>query len=266
MASKLPILIIIPHGGYVIPEELAGNESLDKFDLFFEADACANELFSFDALTHKIDSGISRLFIDLDRPPSSIPPRSNDGVIKKETLSGKPVFTSNAFPDDIAVSNIMKRYYYPFHQTIEKLLSTPEIKLIIECHTMMAVGPKNSNDRGKPRPLVTLSTKTINNADVTKTCPETLASALLDSIQKDFADEDITVAERFAMDKPLFDGYILNKYGKGDKPMLRISISRALFLNDRYFDYEELSVDERRLKYLRSKIWSGIERFFKKYF
>ena len=45
--KKLPILIITPHGGYRVPEELSGYEGVNEFDLFMHADTCANELFDF---------------------------------------------------------------------------------------------------------------------------------------------------------------------------------------------------------------------------
>jgi formiminoglutamase len=267
MKPKLPILVIIPHGGISVPEEFAGNEALTKFDLFFESDTCANELFSFeDRVAAKIDTGISRLFVDLDREPLMLPPRSADGVIKKETLTGKPVFIENAFPDEIAIANVLKRYYYTFHATLEKILKTGGIKLIIECHTMMAVGPENASDPGKPRPLMTVTTVTRRDGSVRKTLPDELARGLTDCMRKSFAAEDTTAAGRLAVNRPAFHGHILDRYGGRGVPMARLSLSRALFLNDRYFFYDDLRIDELRILELRKKLWAGIERFFRKYF
>ncbi len=267
MSHKLPILVIIPHGGSEVPEELAGNEALSRFDLFFESDACANELFSFgERAAAVIDSHVSRLFVDLDREPLMVPPRTGDGVIKKESLMGKPIFIENTFPDEIALSNILRRYYYPFHNAIGKILKTGEIRLILECHTMMAVGPRNAADPGKPRPLLTATTVIREDGRLKKTCSDTLTRGFSESMKKSFAGEDASAAGRMAVNRPAFSGCILETYGKSGPPMIRFSVSRSLFLNDRYFYYDSLRVDELRIRELRGKIWSGIERFYQKHF
>lgn len=265
MRAKLPILFIIPHGGTQAPEELSWNEELDDFDLFFESDACANELFSFGEQGMAVmDTQVSRLYVDLDRPPYSLPPRTDDGVVKKETPTGKRIYPGKSYPDEIAIANILKRYYLPYHRTIEKIIASGEPRLIIECHTMMAVGPRNSHDPDAPRPLVTVSTKARRGGGAEfKTCPDELARELLRGMEKALADEDATVAERFLLNNPAFEGHILPAYGGGKIPMLRLSISRSLFLNDRYFNYSRMKVDALRLQTLRKKIWGGIERFFK---
>ncbi|TFH42908.1 MAG: hypothetical protein E4G96_02420, partial [Chrysiogenales bacterium] len=113
---RLPILVIIPHGGYTIPEELSGYEAVGTFDLFIQSDSCANEIFSFgDRVTGTVDTGISRLFVDLDRPYTALRP-GQDGVIKRTALDGKSVFIEDQFPDEIAIANILQRYYLPFHE------------------------------------------------------------------------------------------------------------------------------------------------------
>ena len=102
-------------------------------------------------MVKKIDTGISHMFVDLDMPSSMVPPKSSHGIMKTESISGKKIFREDIFPDQVALSNILKRYYSPFHNTIKKIIATGEIKFIIECHTMMPVGPRNSFDAGKPR-------------------------------------------------------------------------------------------------------------------
>lgn len=236
MKKKFPILIVIPHGGLNVPAELSGLHAIDKFTLFVESDTCANDLFSFDdEMIAKIDADISRLFVDLDRHPFLVPPRSNDGVIKKESIDGKKIFINNVFPDEIAITNILKRYYFPFHNTIEKIINTGAIRFIIECHTVMAVGPKNSLDSGRPRPIAIVENIIEKKGSKMLTCPDEFAVYLLESLERSFSDENSTVAQRFTLNKPIFNGYILKKYGLEKIPMIRLSISRSLFLNDKYF-------------------------------
>ena len=267
MNKKFPILIIIPHGGYIIPEELSRYAAVDKFDIFYSADSCANSIFSFDeTVSATIDTSVSRLFIDVDRPHLELPLKLASGVIKTETPNGKPVFTSGIFPDEIALSNILKRYYFPFHHTIKNILETGDVDLIIECHTMMAVGAKNSVDPGSPRPVITVENCVTADGITKETCSREAAEALLNCAGTVFDDEDISVTGKVSLNKPSLAGYIMQKYGTGRIPMLRFSLSRALFFNEQYFNYDYLRVDELRIERLKNRVWEGFESFFRRYF
>ncbi len=268
MKSKVPVLIIIPHGGIIVPDELSGYEQIDRFGLFIESDCCANDLFGFDTIDSikKIDSQISHMFVDLDRPPQAIPPKTDDGVIKKESLSGRKIFKDRVFPDEIAISNILKRYYFPFHNTIEKIIETGDIKMIFECHTMMPVGPRNSFDPGKPRSLINAVNIASTDDSSIHTCTDDLVKEFLTIVNRAFNSEEATVAGKTAYNKPKFEGYILDKYGPCGIPFIRLSVSKSLFLNDKYFSYEYMKVDELRINELKNKIWSGIDKFLSKFF
>jgi len=267
MNRRLPILITIPHGGITVPEELTVNKIVSKFDIFFESDTCANELFNFkNHVIAKIDTEISRLFIDLDRNMLHVFPISQDGVIKNETLHGKPIYKKTVYPDKIAIPNILNRYYQPFHRGIKKYISKGEIKLIIDCHTMMPVGPSNSPDAGMPRPLILVENIIEKDGEKKFSCPPELAKSFMENLKKSFTKEEATVAGKFYLNKPLSKGYLINKYGQSEIPMLRLSISRSLFLNDKYLNHDNLKVDEVRINELKKKIWFGINKFFLKYF
>lgn len=267
MLKKLPILIIIPHGGYKIPEELSNFVDVTEFDLFMQADTCANEIFDFSKMTSaKLDTNISRLFIDLDRPITAIPPAKSDGIIKDKTLYEKKIFIGNNFPDEIAIANIIKRYQQPYIDAINKILSTDEIKLIIECHTIMPVGPKTCKDAGKPRPLVLLENKTKFRDETITTCSDMLAKDLLFNLGIALGKEEGTITDKVLLKDNEASGYLLEKFGTRTIPMVRLSVSKALFINDDHFNYDYLSVDKIRLKEIRKKIWSGIFKFYKKNF
>ena len=267
MKSGLPILILIPHAGRSVPEELAGNEILGDFDLFFESDACADVLFGFGEKTiARIDSPVSRVFVDLDRHRLMVAPRTDDGVVKKQTSSGRPIYPPGVFPDEIAINNLLMRYYHGFHRAIEKILETGQVRLILDCHTMMPVGPKHAADPGRPRPLVTLSNVVMDEGAPVKTCPDEAARGLLDSMRKSLGGEEWTVGEPFTLNDPPFASHIMLRHGRGKTPLLRLSVSRGLFINDRYFRHDDLSVNSVRMLDLRRKIWDGIERFYRRHF
>ncbi len=265
MKEKFPILIIIPHGGRTVPDELSGHEQIDDFGIFIESDAYANELFGFSSVISTVSTNISRLFIDLDRPTTSLPPQFADGVIKKESQSGRKIFKDKIFPDEIAISNILKRYYLPFHKSIQETISSGKIKMIIECHTMMPVGPRQARDAGQPRPLINLENTLKTGLRTSRTCPAETLESFFSCFKKYFNNENCTVSEKFSTNNPLNEGYILETYGRTKIPMVRFSISTSLYLNDEYFDYDTLTVDRLRIKELNGRIWAGIEKYALKY-
>jgi formiminoglutamase len=253
--KKLPILILIPHGGYKIPDELIETTFLSSEELFFEADTCSNEIFSLkNNVFAVIDTEISRLFVDIDRHINQIPPSSNDGIIKKTTSTGRKIFRDGFYPNEIALSNILKRYYTGFHETAEKIINTDEIKLILECHTMSSVGPKNAADSGLPRPLISIQNIILNNDKSHFTSEVKTAENLLSFFQKSFSREEGTVAKKFELNNPMFSGYILSRYGTEKIPIIRLSISKSLFLSDEHFDINTLEVKPKRIIELREKI------------
>lgn len=249
-----------------MPEEFSGYEAVSKFDLLIQSDTCANDLFSFgDRVAGTIDTDVSRLFVDLDRHYTALPP-AIDGVIKKTTLHDKPVFREELFPDEIAISNVLRRYWFPFHDAVKKILDTGGLRLIIECHTMLAVGPAISRDPGKPRPIILLEHVIDHTGSAVATCDPGLTANLMDHLKKSFAGVDETIAEKFTLAAEPSPGFIHRHYGNGTVPMVRLSLSRALYLNDTYFSYDYMRVDELRIRQLRDLLWSAIEKFYLKNF
>jgi formiminoglutamase len=264
MSQKIPILIIIPHGGYNIPEELTGYDSLTPAELFFESDGGANRIFDFrEKVDSVISTDISRLFVDMDRNYKDVYPVTKDGVIKKTSSMNRPVFRENFYPDEIAISNIIKRYYYPFHQNIKQALEEKP-SIILECHTHMPVGPANAPDRGMPRPLVITGYTADNREELARTATADMALGLASLMGKALEKEGDTVTSAYSLDNKHNTGYIINTYGKSAIPMLYISISRSLFLTDRYFDIEGMRIDTNRLGRLNSIVYGVVEKFFRK--
>lgn len=262
--KKFPILIIIPHGGYKIPIELANYTELADFDLFLSADTCANEIFSFEKETiATINTHISKLFIDQNRAPNTIiEENENDGLVKRVNSFQKNIFKEDCFPDEIAINNILKRYYNPFHDTIKKILTENNIKLIIECHTVMGIGPKNAKDSDKLRPIVTLHNLMKNKDKTIETCSMSFAKSLIEQLQKNFSNEkEISLEDPFIISKKPLNDYLIQEFS-GKVPYIRIDISRSLFLNDKYFNYDYLKVDQIRLKDLKKRTWKAIEKAY----
>ena len=175
----------------------------------------------------------------------------------------KPVFRGKYYPDEIAISNILRRYYRPFHLKIKNALEENP-RLILECHTHMPVGPANAPDSGMPRPLVITGYTADNRTELTRTATVDMAMSLASFMGKALEKEGDTVTASYSLDNKHNTGYILNTYGGAKTPMLYLSISRSLFLTDRYFDIKNMEIDTRRLDRLRGLVYGAIEKFFKK--
>jgi len=53
----------------------------------------------------------------------------------------------------------------------------------------------------------------------------------------------------------------MEEYGQSKTNMLRLNISKSLFLNEKYFDPNSMRVDELRLAEINRKIEDALRRF-----
>jgi hypothetical protein len=136
----------------------------------------------------------------------------------------------------------------------------------LECHTMMAVSPKNSPRPGQPRPIISIENSFESDDREVLTCSRELAADFADILKKNFVNENETVTDSVKINNPRSRGYILNTYGRGEIPMLRLSLSKSLFINDRFFSYDFMKVDDIRINRLKSMIWQSIEKLYRKNF
>lgn len=264
MPESLPVLAIIPHGGILIPEELMGYEALNSFNLFFESDAGAPEIFSLGGkISAAISTNISKLFLDLDREFTMLSPNTDDGVIKTRTSSGAKVFLDGCYPDEIAISNILKRYYFPIHEQIRNTIKEKNIHLILECHTHTPVKLKKGPGRDEPNPLVLVSYTANTDSGLKKTASFEKALLFAEIMGKIFSKEGDTIAGTHRV-WDSSGGYLMRNYGTRGIDMLNISLSRSLFLTDSYFDLDTLTISQKRLLYLRELFFEGLKKFYKK--
>ncbi|MBN1501187.1 MAG: N-formylglutamate amidohydrolase [Spirochaetes bacterium] len=261
---KYPILIIVPHGGIKIPSELEDIAAVEEFELLVSSDTFANEIFSFEKeCSAVISTHISKLFMDVNRSPDDLPPKTDFGLIKKETPYGRNVFREDFFPDEIAASNMIKRYYRPFHDAIKKIMSTSEIDLIIECHTSLASGPRYSSDADLPRPLVSVTGSYDKNGTVVETAPPVYGKLLLENLRERFEREQSAAENPFQAGVKSNRGFLVSEYFQRI-PWLRLDVSRSLFFNDRFFNADYMRVDQIRISEIRKKIWDSIEKTYRK--
>lgn len=264
MNERYPILILIPHGGIAVPEELAESSAMDKFRLFLHGNTCAPQIFDVrDISAGWLSFNVSRFFVDADASPY-------DGIEKVTSrfdLNGRSVFAEGCFPDEIALSGIVKRYWLPFHNEAENIIKQEDIELILDCRTVMAVAPPGATDEGAQRPTIAAFNKVDTGRDVLVTCADELAAAFLAAARDNFCfeeQEDVDIP--LAPSREPARGYILEKYGTTGIPTLRICLSKALFLCSPYFNLDDVSVSELRLLELNDKMQQTMRQFCRRVF
>ena len=263
---KYPILILIPHGGYRVPEELQDHAIADELELLLSADTCANDIFCADEICAAVvNTHISRLFVDVDRAPLDLQEASTDGVIKRRSVLGKEIFPEGVFPDDIALAALLRRYYFPFHDTARKIITSGEVSLILDCHTVAAIGQRNAPDANRPRPVLSVQNRVERDGSVVRTADDGIAEELAASFRKLFAGETAASDDPFVLSETPAEGELMRQLS-GSAPYLRVNLSRGLFLNNLHFNYDFGKIDQIRIGEVRKKTHQAIERFAGKVF
>ena len=146
---KYPFLISIPHGGVEIPAEVTGRFALSEKEISWSCDPSTRTLFDFGrSVEATLDTGISRMVIDLNRPPLPLPPKDPDGIIKTRTVDGQPVYLPGQLPDLPLIHRLMMRWYFPYHQRIDELIDRYPVRIAFDCHSMLPYGSAEQNDAG----------------------------------------------------------------------------------------------------------------------
>ena len=252
--SKLPLLLSIPHGGMDIPSELINKVSIDQYDIFHNSDACTLELFDHsDKIAEVVSTNVSSAIIDVDRSKAALPPAEADGVVKLKTSQGKDVYYEDISTDQDFINKLIENYYEPYHRKIAYRLKEKEIKLAIDCHTMDNVAPDTAEDANQTRPLISIG----NHHG--KSCDYEILERLADCIQVTFNIGDMDVA----INKPADGGYITKKYGNNPVPFIYLAINKSLYLQDQYFNPDQLKVKQSRIDDLKNRFLDSLSLFSK---
>jgi len=230
VTGRYPFLISIPHGGIELPAELEGRLALSRQDIRYYSDPDSRRLYDFRAhVKAVIDTNISRMAVDLNRPPLPLPPRDPDGIIKVRTIDGTSVYRPGRLPDLPLIHRLMMQWYFPYHQRIDELIDRHAVQMAFDCHTMLPVGSVEQKDVGRIRPLICLG----NNGDrkgrakknAITTCPAPVIEALANAFRNEFS-----LDREVAINNPFSGGFISNAhYWRKGIPWIQIEINRALY-------------------------------------
>ncbi len=253
MKKPYPLLISIPHGGDIIPPEVEGKLRLDKKDLIEDSDAFTRQIYNIEETARKvICAGILRAVVDPSRPPNDLPPANPDGVVKSHTCYNKKIYYNGYHKDAHLIDKLLTKYYDDYHRRIQQEVRRSDIQIAFDCHTMAATAPDIAPDPGQNRPVVNLGNYHGKACDFETT--EKLAAAFREIFRLNSLQATIN--------KPFSGGYITRKYGNHPLPWIQIEMNRCLYLDDRWFNPEEMKINENRLKVLNTRFERVVELFF----
>ena len=272
MSQKLPIAIILPHGGLNIPPELAPCVALTPAQIFNEADAYVDEIFAYqDRVLHWLNFPFARGIIDVNRPDdASLHHRLGDGAVKGQTSYGVPVFREGLTPNVETVNGLIATYWRPWHEKLAAIVADTAVKLVVDCHSMAAAGPAAYDDPHALRPRVSVSNLGDAQGEPREnwahiSAPPEAARFLGQRLGELLADVPDLAATSvpYALNQPYLGGWGMRLYGGSYKPWLMIELNRALYIGPQSSDSPIVPPDHALLARLRGRIWQAIEEVVK---
>jgi N-formylglutamate deformylase len=268
MTTKLPIAIIIPHGGLEIPPELEGRVALTSEQIFNEADAYVDDIFDYkDRVLHWMNFPYARGILDVNRPDdASLHHRLGDGAVKMQSSYGVPVFNRGQEPDVDLVNTLIAKHWRPWHEKLTAIVDDPAVKLIVDCHSMAAVGPAAYDDPSALRPRVSASNMGDEQGEPREswgliTAPPAITRFFGKRLSELLADiPDLTEpGAAFAINEPYLGGWAMRLYGGSYKPWLMVELSRGLYIGKQESDSPIVPPDHQLLTNIGDRIWQAIE-------
>lgn len=261
--SRYPFLISVPHGGLDIPVRVRDRISLTEPQLRFYCDPATRVLYDFrDRAAAYLDTSVSRMVVDLNRPPYHLAPKFPDGAVKSLTVRGEPVYRDGRFPDIDLVHRLMIEHYFPYHEAIDRMIDTNGVRFAIDCHSMLPEGPPRQKDAGRKRPLVCLG----NNGDnagnprtgVLATCPPGWVGQLASLFRKEFPGDGAV-----AINTPFAGGFIpVAHYWHRGVPWVQIELNRSLYESGDLQSGGRPEIAMARVTELSETIWTVLSGFW----
>lgn len=258
-----PFIISVPHGGNVIPGEVGDRIALSPGEVTFYSDPGTREIYNVRArVAAFIETPVSRVVVDLNRPPYHLAPKYPDGAIKSMTGFGTPVYRKDKFPDITLVHRLMLKYFFPYHETIDRLIDERQVKIAFDCHSMLPEALPSQDEKGKVRPLICLG----NNGDlngaprpgVLSTCPQELIQNLGRHFMDEFGD-----AGAVSFNSPYAGGFIsISHRWHREVPWVQIEVNRGLYERETRGPDEPGYIDTTSAKDLQGRIWNVLTGFW----
>ncbi len=261
--SRYPFLISVPHGGIDIPAPVRDRIALTPAQIRYYCDPVTRVLYDFrDRVAASVDTGISRMVVDLNRPPYHLAPKFPDGAVKSLTVGGEPVYRDGMFPDIDLVLLLMRAHYFPYHEAVDRMIDAHGVLFAIDCHSMLPEGPPRQKDAGRKRPLICLG----NNGDTAgnprpgqpATCPAEWIGKLAELFGEKFPGNGAV-----AINTPFSGGFIpVAHYWHRGIPWVQIEINRSLYESPDPRSDGSTVIERERVGEMSEKIWGVLSSFW----
>lgn len=263
LQRKLPIVVSVPHGGLIIPKELATKFLLTEEEVLLDCDTWERELYNFENdVEEYIDTDISRLVIDMNRAKNDLPPENHDGVVKILSVGRKQVWATSEGLSIAEIDALMKTYYHPYHKKITKASENEKVILGLDCHTMLDIGPNPNSTDWEKRPMFCIGnrgSKTGEQLNEPITAPPELMEKFKQLLEGKFAylknhHADVAMV---TINKPFAGGYITKFHGnQGSIPWIQLEINRCLYLSsDTKLTPIPNELDQTKLTDIKSRLY-----------
>jgi formiminoglutamase len=257
--ERFPFLITVPHGGMEIPRIVRSRMLLSRMDLHYYCDPATRELFGYrDRVAAWIDTPVSRMVVDLNRPPLPLPLRDPDGIIKVRTIDGRDVWRPGKVPDMPLIHQLLVAHYFPFHQQVDELIDRHRVGVAFDCHSMLPAGSAYQKDAGKERPLICLGNNGDRRGRPKKGGLATCSEAWIATLAGLFA-EEFPGRNAVAINNPFSGGFIVNAhFWRKGIPWIQIEVNRSLYEQG---PSSPVPVNSPEVRKLKERIWSVLAAF-----
>ena len=237
--GKCPVLLELPHGGHLTPDEVKSylHPKFTPGDRREDSDEFSDALYlDLPIEPHVLRFSIWRAHADPNRKLDDF---HSDGVVKTHTSQGVKIYQSErGLPEQVRMQ-IVENHIRPYHEKMIELLGNGEIKNVIFCHTMPGIGTRVSGDKGNLRPLFMFGNggDTRGNNIRKAFAPKALLLALADVIESAVhkLDVDFNFCDVVRFNDPYTGANSLNRFDpallKG-KNAFTLEINRDLILHN----------------------------------
>ena len=244
---RLPFVISVPHGSFQIPEDIRSSMALTQREIQESADLGTREVFTQLPVVAALWSRWSRLVVDLNRDPQQRDPK---GVVPEVDYYGRSIYREGCYPRKEEVESRLKKYYWPYHRRLKEAIERPEIRVLLDCHSLTGIGPQGAPDPSKSRKDIVLGNNGNLKGEVDPsrghiTCPAQTLKMMS------------TVFDQFgfsvSMNQPYAGGFITTHYGpkliETGKMAVQIEINQDLYLQSK-----TLHLDRNRLADIANRL------------
>lgn len=225
--NKYPILVTIPHGSTFVPKDLRNLMGLTDFQIKRQSDPFTDQIFDVPN-AHVLKGRISRLVVDLNRAPDDIEMEhqlSNRGVVVSVDIDGNQIYKTPPSPE--AIVDRVQNYHYAFHEKIEEL--KPQMRFMLDCHSMRSVTPATKPESGKERADIVLGNRHFT------TCSRVMTRLIM----KFFEDRGFSVKVNEPFTGRFIIGYHCSRNGF---PGIQIELNEKLFMNTKTYRPNKKSI------------------------